>query len=297
LEVRGLRIEAVASYLMPQSSSIMRSAPVFMYHHVNQNKGDMVTVSPDVFEAQMRFLKEAGYRTLNADELVAFAGGNLAIKEKAVAITFDDGYLDNYVYAFPILKKYNIKAIIFLVVDWVEEASNRVRSQKPAPECIYRGSGVRSNTIPIPSHHEGKNMIARGHTHKVIMNWDMIKEMQKSGLIEFYSHTMSHRKCAELSGDELIKELKDSKRIIEENLNTPCPYLCWPKGSHKEDSIEAAKEAGYKALFTTKRGIVKKGSDRFSIERIVVKNNIGWFKNRVRIYTSPLLSKIYLAIR
>ncbi|MBI5047356.1 MAG: polysaccharide deacetylase family protein [Deltaproteobacteria bacterium] len=275
----------------------MSPIPVFMYHHVSLHKGDMVMVTPDVFEAQMRFLKEAGCRTLSADELVEFAGGNLVIKEKTIAITFDDGYLDNYVYAFPVLKKYNIKATIFIVTDWVEEASKEVRSQKPALECIYRGSGVRSDKIIIPSHKEGKELLAKGQTHKVIMNWDMIREMQDNGFVEFYSHTMSHRKCAELSDEELLKELADSKRIIEGRLNKPCHYLCWPKGSYNENSIKMAKEVGYKALFTTKRGVVKKDSDIFSIERIAVKDNVGWFKNKVRIYTNPLLSKLYLSIR
>ena len=100
----------------------MRTIPVFMYHHVNPHKGDMVTITPGVFDAQMKFLAETGYRTLSADELVEFAGGNLAIKGKAVAVTFDDGYLDNYVYVFHVLKKYNIKATIFIVTDWVERS-------------------------------------------------------------------------------------------------------------------------------------------------------------------------------
>src|SRR3990170_5784941 len=91
----------------------MRPIPVFMYHHVNPNKDDMVTVVPDIFEAQMKFLAETGCRTLSADELVKSISGNMETAKKAVAITFDDGYLDNYQYAFPILKRYNIKAIIF----------------------------------------------------------------------------------------------------------------------------------------------------------------------------------------
>jgi len=110
----------------------MNPVPVFMYHHVSPHKGDMVTVAPDVFEAQMRFLAEAGYKTLRADEIVDYAatpalhssplGGERMIRG-TVAITFDDGYLDNYIYAFPVLKKYNIKATIFLVTDWVERSS------------------------------------------------------------------------------------------------------------------------------------------------------------------------------
>ncbi|MBI5874723.1 MAG: polysaccharide deacetylase family protein, partial [Deltaproteobacteria bacterium] len=143
----------------------MNPVPVFMYHHVSPHKGDMVTVNPDVFEAQMRFLKEAGYRTLSAEEIVSYADEKSAVSGKAVAITFDDGYLDNYVYAFQILKKYNIKATIFIVTDWVEEASNEVRSQE---------SGVRSDTAITPSHEECKNLIASSQAHKAVMNWDMI---------------------------------------------------------------------------------------------------------------------------
>lgn len=278
----------------------MNPIPVFMYHHINQHKDDIVTITPEAFEAQMRFLTEQGYRTVSADEVVEFADPSSPLpsppyqrglggcgERGAVAITFDDGYLDNYIYAFPILKKYNIKAIIFLIVDWVEKAS--------------KGMGQRAEgegqELVAPSHSEGKELIANGHANKVMMNWDMVLEMQNSGLVDFYSHTTTHRKCAELSEEELTKELNDSKRIIEERLNRPCPYLCWPKGSYNENSVKIAKEAGYKALWTTIRGVVKTGSDKFFIERIVVKDDIGWFKNRVRIYTNNLFSKIYLAMR
>lgn len=284
----------------------MSPIPVFMYHHVSPHKGDMVSITPDVFEAQMQFLNEKGYKTLSADELVRFMPSDIAIpnpffpsstnigeqkraQEKAMVVTFDDGYLDNYIFAFPILKRYNIKAVIFVVIDWVEAASlNTVRSQD---------LGVSNNEIPVPSHKEGKHLIESGRANKVVMNWDMIKEMQESGLVEFYSHTMSHSKCAELSDEELIRELEGSKRVIEQRLSKPCLYLCWPKGSYNMSSIKIAKKAGYTALFTTKRGIIKARSDRFCIERIVVKNSVNWFKNRVRIYTSPLLSSIYLSVR
>ncbi|HCY18561.1 MAG: hypothetical protein A2X87_00700 [Deltaproteobacteria bacterium GWC2_42_51] len=263
----------------------MRPIPVFMYHHVNPNKDDMVTVVPDIFEAQMKFLAETGCRTLSADELVKSISGNMETAKKAVAITFDDGYLDNYQYAFPILKRYNIKAIIFIVVAWVEAAS--------------KGQGARGKgqEIILPSHHEGKEFIAAGRVDKVVVNWDMVKEMKESGLIEFYSHTMSHRRCAELPPEELSKELGDSKNIIEEKLDKTCSYLCWPKGSYNEDAIRIAREIGYKALFTTKRGVVKKESDMSCIQRIAVKDNLRWFMNRVRIYTTPVLSHIYLKLR
>lgn len=263
----------------------MSFIPVFMYHHVSPHKDDMVTVTPDIFEAQMKFLSEAGYKTLSSDELVGLTIGSHKIQEKAVAVTFDDGYLDNYLYAFPVLKKYQVKAAIFIVTNWVEKSSE------------FKAQGSELMIEKMPNHKDAKRLIEEGKMHKAIMNWDMIKEMQESGLVEFYSHTISHRKCAEMPDDELLRELEDSKKIIEQELNKPCPYLCWPKGSYNMSSVEIAKKAGYTALFTTKRGVIKAGSDRYCIERIVAKNSVGWFKNRARIYTNSLLSKGYLSLR
>ncbi|HXW68843.1 MAG TPA: hypothetical protein VEJ88_04480, partial [Dissulfurispiraceae bacterium] len=65
--------------------------PVLMYHHVNPHKGDIVTVTPEVFEGQMRYLSEAGYKALTLDELVSYIAGETVLKQRAVAVTFDDG--------------------------------------------------------------------------------------------------------------------------------------------------------------------------------------------------------------
>ena len=101
----------------------MRPVPVLMYHHINHHKGDMVTITPEVFEDQMEYLYRAGYRTLKIAELIACINGGLTLTQKAVVVTFDDGWLDNYIYAFPTLKKYKINATVFLITDRVENAS------------------------------------------------------------------------------------------------------------------------------------------------------------------------------
>lgn len=259
----------------------MRPVPVLMYHHVNHHKGDMVTVTPEAFEGQMRYLSEAEYRILSLDDLVDYAMGEMPIAERAVAITFDDGYLDNYIFIYPILKRYNIKASIFIVTDWVDEAS----------ECLWEDDGN------IPYHKEGKELIAEGQANKVIMNWDILREMVESGLVGIYSHTMSHRRCADLNEQELVRELKSSKLIIEDMLKRPCPYLSWPKGAYNKNSVRVAADVGYRALFTTMRGVARAGYDKNAIERVVVKDSIDWFKKRIRIYTNKLSSKLYLTLR
>jgi peptidoglycan/xylan/chitin deacetylase (PgdA/CDA1 family) len=252
-----------------------------MYHHINPHQGDMVTVTPGVFEDQMKYIRDSGYRTLSIDEFVLYLSGSLTVEEKAVVVTFDDGWLDNYIYALPVIKKYHIKAAIFVVTDRVERASE----------------GVTALSLPIPTHGESKELIKRGKEEQVTLTWGLMHEMAETGLVEFYSHTRSHRKCDRLSKEELIPELEESKKVIEERLRRPCPYLCWPYGKYGSTAAEVAKEAGYKALFTTSHGVMVPGSDPFAIKRIVVKDKRGWFKRRMVIYTNPLLSRTYLAIK
>lgn len=241
----------------------MHSVPVLMYHHINHNSGDIVTVSPEVFEAQMAHLKEEGYRTLNLDELVSFINEDLLPDGRSAVVTFDDGWLDNYIYAYPVIKKYNINASVFLITDRVDMAS-----------------GVSQvNQKDVPSHEESKKLIAEGEADKVVMGWELVRQMHEEGLVDFYPHCRSHRRCAGLSEAELVYELKGSKDIIEERLQLPRPYFCWPYGSYDETSIKAAKDAGFEALFTTDEGFSSAGSDPYRIKRIDVKDDLAWFRS------------------
>lgn len=93
--------------------------PVLNYHQINDVDENLLTVSTSEFEAQMAWLKENGYQTITASELVDALQGRGTLPKQPVLITFDDGYIDNYQYAFPILKKYQMKAIIFLISDYI----------------------------------------------------------------------------------------------------------------------------------------------------------------------------------
>lgn len=259
----------------------MRPIPVLMYHHINHHKGDMVTITPEVFEGQMEYLHKAGYMTLKIAELISCINGGLTLSQKVAVVTFDDGWLDNYIYVFPVIKKYKINATVFLITNRVENASENT---------------VRIPSL-IPTHEELKLLIEKGESHKVVLNWELIKEMSDSGLIEFYSHTKSHAKCNSLSEKELMEELKESQQIIEKKLGSPCPYFCWPYGKYNDLAVNVAKKIGYKAIFTTNHGVVETGSDPFAINRIIVKDSVAWFKKRMVIYTNAILSSLYLKIK
>lgn len=272
--------------------------PIFMYHHVSTNAQDMVTVSADCFERSLKFIKEAGYRTLALDDVVRFmrceqevepGAYPMASEPGAIALTFDDAYLDNYVFAWPLLKKYGVRATVFAVTSWLSKAQAVTNAEKKATVDDCRKDPLR--------HRQSLKVIEAGQAHRAVMNWDMAREMQDSGLVRFYSHTATHALCDVLGEAELADELKLSKSVIEAELGGECPYLCWPKGRFTDDAIVAAKKAGYKAVFTTRHGVARRGMDVYAINRIVARDRPHWLESRLKVYTNPLLSRLYSVLR
>ncbi|MBE6066274.1 MAG: polysaccharide deacetylase family protein [Clostridium lundense] len=119
--------------------------PVLMYHSISNKKGNEIQLSKDLFEAQMKFLKDKNYTTLSLDELYDFIASNKPIPQKSVVLTFDDGYVDNYLNAYPILKKYNFRATIFVITDNVDKYSHTINSSQ-IKEMSLNGIDIMSHT-------------------------------------------------------------------------------------------------------------------------------------------------------
>lgn len=268
----------------------MKKISVLMYHHINET-GSFITVTPENFERQMRFLKESGYETLNTEDYIEIISSRRPAPKKAVMITFDDGYLDNWVYAFPILKKYGLKGVIFVVTSWISEKGKRPRADM----------GISLN---LPSHEECEKKIKAGLAAEVMMSWEELKEMEISGIIDIQSHTHTHRKLNRLYPDNkelmevLMWELKTSKKIIEEKLDKECNAICWPWGIYNETYINAAKDSGYKLAFTTQKGTNSPLTDPFKSKRIVI-GNIKPIELRYKLFffSKEWLSGPYLKLK
>lgn len=260
----------------------MSPVPVLMYHHVAPRAGDLVTVTPETFEGQMRHISEGGYSALSLDELLAVVRGGADPPPRAVAITFDDGWLDNGAHAFPVLRRYGLRAAIFVVTDWVERASS---------------PHLPGNPPAFPPHREARERAERGGLPGVVLDWGRLAEMRASGVVDVYSHTRSHLKCDRVPEEVVAEELRASKGRIEERLGSPCPFLCWPYGKIPRRAEALAREAGYEAVFTTRHDVVRPGTDPYDLPRIVVKDSVPWFTRRMAVYTNPLLSRLYLAVK
>ena len=178
-------------------------------------------VSAANLEAQLKYIKQNGFSAIWFEDLP-----KLSSYQKPVILTFDDGYKDNYTVLFPLLKKYNVKATIFIF-----------------PNNI----GTNNN----------------------FLTWDMVREMQASGLVSFQSHTMSHSDLNSLSEAKQRTELEESKRIITEKTGRECFVLCYPSGKYNNTTLYLAKQSylfGIKMngnLYTT-------GTNRFLVPRYYV---------------------------
>ena len=261
--------------------------PVLMYHHVNP-EGNFINVKPHLFESQISYLKESGYTALNSTDLLEILNGTRTPPDKPVVITFDDGWLDNWLFAYPILKKYNMKAVIFVVTSLIHEKGMRMRSD----EGPVKG---------LPLHKECQQKVESGSAQEVMLSWEEIVEMENTGLMDIQSHTHTHQRWDKLYSDHkermtaLNGELKISKEVIENKLKKQCNALCWPWGKYDNAYIEAARSAGYKLLFTTEKGANTSASEPWRIKRIVI-GNIGNFalRKKLFIFSRDRLSKAYL---
>ncbi len=245
------------------------SVPVLLYHHVNPSR----EITPEGFEKQIEFLSKNGYVSLFLDELVEFFKTGKLENEKSVAITFDDGYLDNWLFAYPVLQKYNFKATIFVVTSKIKDDREEVQFD-----------------AELDLHNE--------RSPENFLTWEQMRIMEESGLVSIQSHTHYHYKEGESwkKGKDisLKEELILSKDIIEKKLNKKSLFIAWPWGEYNSKSLKLAEEIGFQGAVTTEVGSNRCGGYAMRIKRFkVYKQDLGWFKKRLLVYSSPFLAGTY----
>lgn len=120
--------------------------PVLMYHSIDYEKGNELRLPKENFREQMKYLKDNGYTTLSLDELYNFLVHNKPVPEKSIVITLDDGYVDNYENAYPIIKEFGFKAAIFDVTSNIDKNPKTITS-KQIKEMSENGITISSHTV------------------------------------------------------------------------------------------------------------------------------------------------------
>ncbi len=160
---------------------------ILMYHSLlkDPTRHGKYVVSPDLFESDLKYLKEHGYSFVGIQELIDFVYSGAPLPKKSVVITFDDGYYNNYLYAYPLLEKYDAKMVISVIGKYTD---------------LY--DGEKPNAY---------------YSH---VTWDMINEMLASGRVEIGNHTYSMHTNGERRGSKKIKGETDEhySKILTEDI-------------------------------------------------------------------------------
>ncbi len=123
-----------------------KGIPVLMYHSIDYEKDNPLRIPKEQFRGQMKYLKDNGYTTLTLNELYSFFENNMPVPDKSVALVFDDGYADNYINAFPIIKEFGFKATVFVITDTVDKSGAYLNSTQLKEMDAY-GFDVESHTL------------------------------------------------------------------------------------------------------------------------------------------------------
>lgn len=233
------RIEELYAAKAKSASEYTKNVPVFIYHNFSwtPTPEDSLTVSADAFEKQIAALSAAGYTGITAEEMRDYVNDGAALPERAVAITIDDGYYSNYEIAYPILKKYNMKATIFVIGAFIGSTT-------------YKNTG-----LPISRRFGNEEMA----------------EMSDSGLISIQSHTFDFHQTVECEPDPawartkleklpvetqidfekyLVEDCRKENEAIESATGKPVIALCYPLGVHSSRAAALVAQEGIKATFT-----------------------------------------------
>jgi peptidoglycan/xylan/chitin deacetylase (PgdA/CDA1 family) len=162
----------------------------------------------------MRYIKENSFKTLTLTEMVDIWNQKIKEPYKAVVLTFDDGYLNNYDVAFPILKAFGLTATIFLTTDFIGK------------RCTW------DKKEGIPDLH--------------LLTWEMIREMHHYD-IDFQPHSATHPHLTNLTVSQIEEEIKRSKQAIEKNLGKECRLFCYPYGESDERVVNILIKLGFTA--------------------------------------------------
>ncbi len=196
--------------LMSVCVSVAESFPVLMYHNVCEDEAlvqrdETVHITVSRLAEHFTALKGAGYNPISLEEYYLYRTKGAKLPDKPVLITFDDGYISNYTIAYPMLREYGFKAVIFVIA-----------------------SRMGADNIEFPH-----------------FSWAQAREMESSGIVEIESHSFTHPDFSLLSYTQTVMEMRLAKFAIESNLGKECRFFAYPYGRMNMSSTAVGKAAGY----------------------------------------------------
>lgn len=217
--------------------------PILLYHRISPNIGpnDVHSNSPEEFERQLAWLKLHGYQTISLDEVLTLRG--IEDASRYVAITFDDGHYDNLIYAAPLLRRYGMRATVFVVSDFVG------RDGWLQQDGTFReeGGGVQRWSM---------------------LSWDNLRSM--ADVFEVGVHGRTHASLPSLSDTEIARDLNQAREVIAREMGVRPTFYCYPYGVADDRSASAVAALGFAGACEGRRGLNRPDQNPFRLRRNIV---------------------------
>ena len=214
--------------------------PILMYHEIAgpAETTSRLAVAPHAWAEQLAYLHDEGYRTITVAELSAALSGRGQLPDRAVALTFDDGYDDFHSRAMPLLDQYGFTATLFVTTGWIQDAG---------PLAIGRRPGR-------------------------MLSWTQITEAADAG-IEVAAHSRLHLQLDQLPRKSLHDELYTSKAQLEDKLGSPVIGLAYPFGYSNIRVRQVARDLGHDYACAVDNVLIGDEPDLLALPRLTVKKS------------------------
>ena len=211
--------------------------PVLMYHSVldNPKRVGKYVILPEELEKDLIYIRDHGYTTITSKDLIAYRANKGDLPEKPIMLTFDDGYYNNYTYLFPLLKKYNMKAVLSVV-------------------------GTYADAYSVPS-----EILNNNYSHAT---WEQLKEMQQSGLVEIGNHSYNMHDFATRHGvlrnkgedlayyqNILQDDLHKMQECLLQKAGVEATVFAYPFGSVNKESRAVVESIGFPVTLGCEEGM------------------------------------------
>ncbi len=238
---------------------------ILVYHsvHSGDDNDDEWSIPNSLFAQQMDYLAKNGFTISSLDEIITCLKNDLPIKDRTIALTFDDGYKNNFLYAYPELVRHNFTATFYLVTSFIDK-------DEPFPWIF---TSYKRNTL---AYDINRNMP---------LSWDEIYEMTDKGMT-CGSHTHTHVNIMVVDSDTMQRELDEATYILKENLHKVSNTFVLPFGLIDKSQKNLKKylsKRGYSAAFLGRFGAINKQCDLLDLPRIAIygDDSMFFFKQKI----------------
>lgn len=280
---------------------------VLMYHGITASNNPIANfdhkhVEKAKFEEQLLYLQKH-YEIIALQDFILWRQGEKTFQKPAIMLTFDDGYKNCYTQLFPILKKYNLPATIFLPTKYIgtkqpawydiqswciaqtkkqdvtiqgkkfllETDKQKIAILVQIKKLMHNNPKQRKEIIQEIINQTACNPKACNDRDILFMSWKECREMQENN-ITFGSHSVTHHIMTELNENEIKKEITASKKEIEKHVKKPCIAFSYPFGNNNLSIRKIVAEEGYNYAFTTTYGTNTEKTNPFQLKRIALNN-------------------------